>query len=157
MSDFVGGPIRRNGGKTHVAKRIIDHFPNAYHYAEPFFGAGGMYFSVPQDLYKVRSFNDIDNLIISFFKELRDNPEELQRVCSLTPYADRELKEAASLVGANIRAWKTEYDRKIHVALELGSLKKTRSFNEMDMEPDEVLADLLGTLMELKELEDKYG
>lgn len=94
MSELIGGPIRRNGGKTHVAKRIIDHFPNAYHYAEPFFGAGGMYFSVPQDLYKVRSFNDIDNLIISFFKELRDNPEELQRVCSLTPYADRELKEA---------------------------------------------------------------
>ncbi len=70
---------------------------------------------------------------------------------------DRELVESARLIGANIRTWKTEYDRKIHVALELGSHKMTRTFNEMDMEPDEVLADLLGTLMKLKEAEDKYG
>ncbi len=94
MSDFVGGPIRRNGGKTHIAKRVINHFPNAYHYAEPFFGAGGMFFSIPQDLYQVRSFNDIDDLVIALFKEIRDNPNELQRICEMTPYADQELKEA---------------------------------------------------------------
>lgn len=94
MSEFIGGPIRRNGGKSHIAKTLINHFPKAYQYAEPFFGAGGMYFSVPQGLYEVRSFNDIDNLVICFFKMLRDQPEELYRQCLLTPYADQELKQA---------------------------------------------------------------
>lgn len=76
------------GGKVKIASSLIQHFPRTPScYVEPFFGGGGIYFAVPQELYPVRVINDLNKSIVTFYKVLRERPEELYRVCALTPYA----------------------------------------------------------------------
>ena len=90
-SGFVGGPITRYGGKGQNAPRMLPHFAPAKVYAEPFFGAGGMFFRVPPTMYEHEAVNDLDASIVTFFRVLRDQPEELARVIAATPYARDEF------------------------------------------------------------------
>ena len=104
---------------------------------------------------------------IYFDKEVSKSDQQVYRLMEIyakeraakDPWyrVDKELRRAVDAAGAKIEVWKTEYDRHIHVALELGDARMTRKFFETDMEPDEVLADLLGTLEILQEHKDKYG
>lgn len=90
MSDNI---LQYYGGKVKIASRLIQHFPRTPHcYVEPFFGGGGIYFAVPQELYPVRVINDLNKSIVTFYKVLRERPEELYRVCALTPYAMDEQR-----------------------------------------------------------------
>lgn len=76
------------GGKSRIAHKLVQHFPKGPScYVELFFGAGGVFFSVPEQLYSVQVINDLNKSVITFYKVLRERPEELLRVCSLTPYA----------------------------------------------------------------------
>lgn len=90
-TQFVGGPIKRFGGKGQNASRIIPHLPLAKVYAEPFFGAGGLFFSLPEGTYERESVNDLDASLVTFFRVLRDRLEDLVRVCEATPYARAEF------------------------------------------------------------------
>ena len=81
------------GGKSRIAASLVQHFPKGPQcYVEPFFGGGGIYFAVPQELYPVRVINDLNKSIVTFYKVLRERPEDLYRVCSLTPYAFDEQR-----------------------------------------------------------------
>lgn len=88
------GLIVYHGGKSRIADKIIRHFPReARCYVEPFFGGGGVYFNVPDELYHVRVINDLNKSLITFFRVLRNRPDDLLRVCELTPYAFDEQRD----------------------------------------------------------------
>ena len=91
---LVGGPFKRFGGKGHNAPRVVPHFARAKVYAEACLGAGGIFFRVPEGVYARAAVNDLDESIATFFRVLRDQPDELVRLCSLTPYSRSEFVTA---------------------------------------------------------------
>lgn len=82
-------PFPYPGGKFRLAKWIISHMPPTDRYVEPFFGSGAVYFSRPQ--VRNEAINDLDGDVANFFRVLRDESEELIRLCSLTPYSREEF------------------------------------------------------------------
>lgn len=90
-SALVGGPITRTGGKGRNARHLLPHFAKASVYAEPFFGAGGMFFKIPPGTYAREAVNDLDKSIVTFFRVLRDRTADLERVVAATPYARDEF------------------------------------------------------------------
>lgn len=93
---LCGGPLQRYGGKGNNAPRIVPHFARAANYAEACLGAGGIFFRVPEGTYARAAVNDLDASLVGFFRALRDQPDELARLCSLTPYSRSEF--AAALI-----------------------------------------------------------
>jgi len=89
-----GGPIQRYGGKGTNAQKIVPHFAHATTYVEACMGAGSVFFRVPAAAYQRRAVNDIDDRLVTFFRVLRDRPEDLVRACSLTPYSLTEFTAA---------------------------------------------------------------
>lgn len=89
-----GGPLQRYGGKGLNAPRIVPHFARAESYAEACLGAGGIFFRVPEGTYARAAVNDLDASLAGFFRALRDQPDELARLCSLTPYSRSEFVAA---------------------------------------------------------------
>ena len=90
-SGLVGGPVNRYGGKGRTARHITPHFAPATIYAEPFFGAGSVFYSLAPNLYERAAVNDLDASLVTFFRVLRDRPDDLVRVCEATPYAREEF------------------------------------------------------------------
>lgn len=90
-SGLKGGPIIRYGGKGAIAPHLVPHFAPARVYAEPFFGGGSVFYRVPPGTYEREVVNDLDSSIVAFFRALRDRPNDLLRVCELTPYAREEF------------------------------------------------------------------
>jgi DNA adenine methylase len=88
----VKAPIAYYGGKTGLALRIIDLMPPHRVYIEPFFGSGAVFFAKPPATHEI--LNDLDGNVVCFFRMLRDRPEDLERVCALTPYAREEYELA---------------------------------------------------------------
>lgn len=65
------------GGKRQLIDTIIDRFPpkSAYNrYFEPFFGGGAVFFKLEPDNGFI---NDINERLVNFYKQVRDNPEQL--------------------------------------------------------------------------------
>ena len=86
------------GGKSQVAPEIISRFPKGPKtYVEPFFGGGGVFFTLPPGTYTTRVANDINHNVVTFFRVLRSRVEELEHVCSLTPYAKQEWSDCGQL------------------------------------------------------------
>lgn len=87
--------IRYPGSKWNLAEWIISHFPDCYEkmvYLEPFVGSGAVFFNkIPG---AVETINDLNGDIVNLFRVLRENPEELVRVLSLTPYSREEYNKS---------------------------------------------------------------
>ena len=85
-------PFAYYGGKTGMAERICSLLPAHRVYIEPFFGSGAVFFRkgpVPCEI-----INDLDGGVVTFFRVLRERPQDLERVCRLTPYARAEYRAA---------------------------------------------------------------
>jgi DNA adenine methylase len=82
-------PIGWYGGKAHLAARIANMLPIHHTYVEAFGGAGSVLFAKPRVTLEV--YNDIDSGLVTFFRCLRDQPEQLARLLRLTPYAREEF------------------------------------------------------------------
>lgn len=83
--------IRYPGSKWRIADWIISHFPEGYEklvYLEPFAGSGAVFYNKHPGA--VETINDLDGDIVNLFRVLRDNPEELKRLLTLTPYSREE-------------------------------------------------------------------
>lgn len=78
--------LRRLGNKQKVASDIIPHFPPHKIYIEPFFGAGGMFFSKPRSKYSI--LNDMDSDVFNLFQVVKDNMEEFVWLFSVTPMSE---------------------------------------------------------------------
>lgn len=82
---------RYPGSKWGLADWIISHFPANYErlvYLEPFAGSLAVFFNKRPG--EVETVNDLDSDVVNLFRVLRDCPEELKRVLSLTPYSREE-------------------------------------------------------------------
>lgn len=83
--------IRYPGSKWRIADWIISHFPEGYEkmvYLEPFAGSGAVFYNKRPGA--VETINDLDGDIVNLFRVLRDNPKELKRLLTLTPYSREE-------------------------------------------------------------------
>ena len=78
-------PIPYFGSKTKIAERIVDLLPDHCHYVEPF--AGALTVLLAKQRSRMETVNDLDGDLMCFWRVLRDQPEELARVCALTPHA----------------------------------------------------------------------
>lgn len=89
-------PMPYFGGKMRIAKRIVALFPEHGHYIEPY--AGSLSVLLAKSPSKMETANDLDGDIVTFWRMLRDRPDDLIRACALTPHsrAERNLAYEAA-------------------------------------------------------------
>lgn len=84
-------PAPYYGGKTRLAPWIVSLMSPHQRYVEPFAGTASVLLAKPRCRLEV--LNDVDGDVVTFFRALRDRPDELERACRLTPYARDEFLE----------------------------------------------------------------
>lgn len=67
--------LKYPGAKNRIADWIVSFIPEHKVYLEPFFGGGAVFFHKQKS--RIETINDLDNNVYTFFKVLRDKPEEL--------------------------------------------------------------------------------
>ena len=72
---MLNSPFKWIGGKSRLRKAIIDLLPPHTCYVEPFAGAAWVLFGKPPS--DVEVLNDLDQELITFFRVVREKPEEL--------------------------------------------------------------------------------
>lgn len=97
MAGPLKPPFAYYGGKTTLAPKIAELLPAHDHYVEPF--AGSLAVLLAKEPANAETVNDLDGDLIHFWRTLRDRPEELERVCALTPHSREELEWSRSLEG----------------------------------------------------------
>ena len=85
-------PFRYFGGKARLARWITGWFPEHYVYLEPFCGSAAVLLAKRRCAHEI--INDADRNVVTFYRMLRDRPDDLARACALTPYARDELAAA---------------------------------------------------------------
>ena len=88
-------PFAYYGGKTTLAPVIADLLPAHEHYVEPF--AGSLAVLLAKKPSRAETVNDLDGDLVTFWRVLRDRPEELERACALTPHSRAELAVSVDL------------------------------------------------------------
>lgn len=74
-SRMINSPFKWVGGKSRLRKAIIALLPTHTCYVEPFAGAAWVLFGKP--LSEVEVLNDLDQDLITFFRVVKEKPEEL--------------------------------------------------------------------------------
>lgn len=88
--------LRYHGGKWKLGKWIIEQFPEHDCYVEPFGGGGSVLLQKERSYVEV--YNDINKLVVNFFRVLREKPDELINAIELTPYSRQEFIESQEYV-----------------------------------------------------------
>lgn len=88
-------PFAYYGGKTTLAPAIAALLPPHDHYVEPF--AGSLAVLLAKDPVGRETVNDLDGDLVTFWRVLRDQPEELARAAMLTPHSRAEYLASADL------------------------------------------------------------
>jgi DNA adenine methylase len=103
------------GGKQILADRIAALLPDHLHYVEPYCGSLAVLLAKRPS--RMETVNDLDREVMTFWRILRDRPEDLERVCALTPHARAEYADVleASPVDAEL-----EVARRVWVRLTQG-------------------------------------
>lgn len=83
-------PISWYGGKAHLADRLARMLPAHHTYVEAFGGAASLLFTKTPVTLEV--YNDLDGGLVTFFRCLRDQPRQLARLLTFTPYAREEFE-----------------------------------------------------------------
>lgn len=92
MAGQVKPPFAYYGGKTTLAPQIAALLPAHDHYVEPF--AGSLAVLLAKKPSRAETVNDLDGDLMTFWRVLRDMPDELERVCALTPHSRAEFAAA---------------------------------------------------------------
>lgn len=75
LSSMAKPILKWPGGKRDLVDEILGHFPSDYDtYHEPFVGAGALFFHIEP---KNGFINDSNTRLINYYKQVRDNPDEL--------------------------------------------------------------------------------
>jgi len=80
------------GSKNGIADQLVQLMPAHRGYVEPF--AGSLAFLMAKSPAIFECVNDRDGDLMTFWRVLRDQPDELERVCALTPHSRAELAAA---------------------------------------------------------------
>ncbi len=87
-------PFGYFGSKNKIALRLSESLPPHNCWVEAFCGSAAL--TLRKHPAPIEIINDIDNEIVNFFEQLRNNQDQLCRLVELTPYAEQELIEARS-------------------------------------------------------------
>src|SRR5258706_9367454 len=87
----IASPVTWFGGKSKLAQRIIEHFPEHRTYVEVFGGSAAVL--ITKKPAGVEVYNDIDGQLVNLFRILREPLlcEELRRALESTPYSRGEF------------------------------------------------------------------
>lgn len=88
-------PILYFGGKITIGPLIAQLLPPHEHYVEPF--AGSLAVLLAKKPSPHETVNDLDDMLMTFWRVLRDRPADLERVCGLTPHSRAEFTAAKNL------------------------------------------------------------
>ena len=80
--------LKYPGAKARLANWICSYIPKHDVYLELYGGSMAVLLNKPRC--HIETVNDLHGEVVNFFKVLRDNPEELQRLIVLTPYSREE-------------------------------------------------------------------
>ena len=126
VTDRTPRPVLKYpGSKWKTAEWIISLMPPHKSYLEPFFGSGAVFFK--KNPSRIETINDLDGEIVNLFRCIRENPEELMRAVTLTPYSREEyergwelFKERGCFAGVEaarltlVRYWQTHGSRPVN-------------------------------------------
>lgn len=87
-AEQIKPPFTYFGGKTRIAGKIAELLPPHGHYVEPF--AGSLAVLLAKRPAAAETVNDLSGDIVHFWKTLRDQPDDIERVCALTPHSREE-------------------------------------------------------------------
>lgn len=85
-------PFPYYGSKGRLAGWITDLMPTHRVYIEPFAGSAAVLFA--KQAAPVEVINDLDGNVVTFFRALRDQPDQLVTALRFTPYARAEYSAA---------------------------------------------------------------
>ncbi len=85
-------PMPYYGSKQTLGPKIAAVLPAHDHYVEPF--AGSLAVLLAKRPSRMETVNDLDQDLMAFWRVLRDDPLELERVCALTPHSRAEYATA---------------------------------------------------------------
>jgi len=88
----VKSPVPYFGSKQRIAPWIVSLLPDHAHYVEPFGGSLSVLLAKPPS--RIETVNDLNRDLMTFWRVLRDQPDELARACTLTPHSLAELEGA---------------------------------------------------------------
>jgi DNA adenine methylase len=103
----VRPPVPYFGSKASIAARIATALPAHQHYVEPY--AGGLSVLLAKQPAPLETVNDLDHELVTFWRVVRDQPEQLQRAIDLTPHSRAEHTAAYQPAGDDLetarRVW----------------------------------------------------
>lgn len=88
-------PVPYFGGKMLIGPTVAALLPKHSHYVEPFCGSLAVLFAKPPSDHE--TVNDLDEVLVNFWRVLRSRPDDLARVCALTPHSRVEYEQAMPL------------------------------------------------------------
>lgn len=87
--------LRYPGSKWSLAPVIVENFSSHYHYVEPYFGSGAVFFTKAPSNHEV--LNDLNGHVVNFWRVLRDHTEELCWKLETTPWSREEYDDSDTL------------------------------------------------------------
>lgn len=93
----INAPFGYFGSKNKIALRLCSDLPPHNCWVEAFCGSAALTLRKSPSFIEV--INDIDDEIVNFFEQLRNNFDTLYRAIELTPYAEKELINARIKTG----------------------------------------------------------
>ncbi|MBN7491644.1 DNA adenine methylase, partial [Mycobacteroides abscessus subsp. abscessus] len=119
------------GGKAWLAPRLASALPPHKHYIEVCGGSLAVLLAKRRS--RQETVNDLDAVLMTFWRVLRDRPDDLERVCSLTPHSRAE-RALAQEISSELD--ELEVARRVFVALTQGrSGSLTRTGWRHDLRP----------------------
>ena len=92
--------LRYPGSKWSLAQGIVSLFGKHYHYVEPYFGSGAVFFSKPISPHEL--INDMNSLVVNFFRVLRDQTDDLLFALEATPWSRDEYDQSHIQTGCPV-------------------------------------------------------
>jgi DNA adenine methylase len=92
----AGSVMAYYGSKHSFAAQIVGLMPSHRGYVEPF--AGSLSVLMAKAPAPFECVNDLDGDLMTFWRVLRDHPQDLERVCALTPHSRAEYKACWPIV-----------------------------------------------------------
>lgn len=88
-------PVPYFGGKMTIGPTIAALLPPHEHYVEPYAGSLAVLLAKRPSVHE--TVNDLDQALVTFWRVLRERPDELARACTLTPHSRIEYDRAVPL------------------------------------------------------------
>ena len=88
----INAPFGYFGSKNKIALQLCSELPPHNCWVEAFCGSAAI--TLRKEPAPIEVINDIDNEIVNFFEQLRNNHDALCNAIELTPYAEEELYSA---------------------------------------------------------------